>query len=107
MMKHEIEIEGLPEGWRGIAYRVPSIKKDEYTLSDDGIVVKAKGIKFPILIIEKIKPRRIIFEETKEERLVIFGDWYGDNKGIIGRWSDINNWSNRPFKIWREVKEGE
>lgn len=64
-MKHEIEIEGLPEGWKAVAYRVPS--KYEYTLSDDWMVVPAKGIEFPVLIIEKMKPRRIALDLTQHE----------------------------------------
>lgn len=108
MMKHEIEIPDLPEGWKAVAYRVPSKIKDEYTLSDDWDIVPAKGIKFPVLIIEKIRPlSRVILEETEEERSVSFGDWYGENGNIIARWSDINYGSNRTFTIWRAVKEGE
>ncbi len=61
-----------------------------------------------MIINEKIRPlSRVILEETEEERSVSFGDWYGANGNIIARWSDINYGSNRPFTIWREVKEGE
>lgn len=60
-MKHEIEIEGLQEGWKAVAYRVQS--KYEYTLSDDWMVVPAKGIEFPVLIIEKIKSPTIVLKQ--------------------------------------------
>jgi len=95
-MKHEIEIEGLPEGWKAVAYRVPSIKKDEYTLSDDWDIVPAKGIKFPVLIIEKIRPRRIVLEETEEKYL---GNQVLNIFGI-----PICIMTSRK---WRAVKEGE
>jgi hypothetical protein len=93
-MKHEIDIPDLPEGWKAVAYRVPS--KDEHTLSDDGIVVSAKLIKFPVLIVEKIKPRRIVLEETEEKYL---GNQVLNIFGI-----PICIMTSRK---WRAVKEGE
>lgn len=97
MMKHEIEIPDLPEGWKAVAYRVPS--KDEYTLSDDGIVVSAKLIKFPVLIVEKIRPRsRIILEETEENSNPAYWQRFeiGDHPIFL-----------ECDKKLREVKEGE
>ena len=62
-MKHEIEIEGLPEGWKAVAYRVP-VDKIEHVLTDDCEIILANNIRFPCLIVEKIPPRRIVLEET-------------------------------------------
>lgn len=62
-MKHEIEIEGLPEGWKAVAYRVP-VDKIEHVLTDDGGIILTNNIRFPCLIVEKISPRRIVMEET-------------------------------------------
>lgn len=100
-MKHEIEIEGLPEGWKAVAYRVPAVH--EYIFDQEaGIVVKSI-LRTPIirLIVEKIPPRRIVLEETEEDNQIDGGS------GIfyLQDFKDIKLW-NQP-KIWREVKEGE
>ncbi len=72
-MKHEIEtqlhtiaIEGLPEGWRAVAYR--SIRYDDYYLfARNEIRRKTKEHSTgAYLIIEKIQTRRIVLEETEE-----------------------------------------
>jgi hypothetical protein len=61
-MKYEIDIEGIPDGWEAVAHRLP--KTNEHTLSDDNQVVTTKGIRFPVLIVRKKQPRRIVLEET-------------------------------------------
>ncbi len=59
-----IEIEGLPEGWKGVAYRRPY--PQEYILKSEGAMkVRIRGEQ-PWLIIERIKPRRVVLEETEE-----------------------------------------
>ena len=89
-----IEIEGLPEGWKAVAYRRP-IKGEQYL--HQAIIWKAfinEG--YPCLIVEKIKPRRIVLEEiSKEEYHRLFND---------ERCSDIYNMRG---SYWREVKETE
>lgn len=76
--KHEIEIEGLPEGWQAVAFRVPVREKDYILL---------KGKIHPVtwttyteqLIVEKIKPRRIVLEEVTEgSHDMAFHDLQGD-----------------------------
>ena len=57
-----IEIEGLPEGWKAIAYRVP--KGNIEFVFIENVIRKAKPQDKKCLIIEKIKPRRIVLEET-------------------------------------------
>ncbi len=79
-----IEIEGLPEGWKGVAYRRPY--PQEYILKSEGAMkVRIRGEQ-PWLIIERIKQREITLVETDE------------------RCSDIYNMRG---SYWREVKETE
>ncbi len=87
-----IEIEGLPEGWKGVAYRRPY--PQEYILKSEGAMkVRIRGEQ-PWLIIERIKPREIVLEEiSKEEYHRLFND---------ERCSDIYNMRG---SYWREVKE--
>lgn len=63
-MKHEIEIEGLPDGWKAIAYR--KALWGEWYLTESGIVRRrgCTGMQYPALIVEQIKPRRVVLEET-------------------------------------------
>ena len=103
-MKHEIEIEGLPEGWRAVAYRVP-VDKIEHVLTDDCEIILVNNIRFPCLIVEKISPRRIVLEETEEERSVSYGDWYEDDLGRVNQWLNKSYGSSRCVKIWKQVKE--
>lgn len=105
MTQHAIEIEGLPYGWRAVAYRCP--ESGEYYLENNGIVIKHTGCKqkFPWIIVEKIQPRRIVLEETEEERSVSYGDWYEDEKGFVRHWSNPDYGGLVCFKIWKEVKE--
>lgn len=104
-MKQEIEIEGLPEGWKAVAYRCP--ESGEYYLENNGIVIKHTGCKqkFPWIIVEKTQPRRIVLEETEEERSVSYGDWYEDDLGRVNQWLNKDHGSSRCVKIWKEVKE--
>jgi hypothetical protein len=64
-MKHEIEIEGLPEGWRAVAWR--RLKNGDHYLNDKGEIVRNEALIIFALIVEKIKPRRIVLEETEED----------------------------------------
>lgn len=66
-MKYEIEIEGLPEGWEPVAYRIPS--EGEYYISTDNVIEKAGNNHWnPWLIVRKKQPRRIVLEETGRHR---------------------------------------
>jgi hypothetical protein len=95
-MKHEIEIPDLPEGWEAVAHRLP--KTNEHTLSDDNHVVTTKGIRYPVLIIRKKQPRRIVLEETDK---TVDPDWiYSIRSNDIA----INIQSE---KLWKIVDEEE
>ena|SRR5690348_8378116 len=105
MSKHQIEIEGLPDGWEAVAYRY--IKKGDFYF--DGVTVEHANTDFdcPWLIVQKTKPRRIVLEETEEERSVSYGDWFETDEGLIKQWDREDVGSLGCFKIWRQVKEGE
>ncbi len=66
-----IEIEGLPEGWKAVAYRVPR-GNIEFVFIEN-VVREAKPQDKKCLIVEKIQPRRIVLEETNEERRICYG----------------------------------
>ena len=87
-----IEIEGLPEGWKAVAYRVP--KGNIEFVFIENVVREAKPQDKKCLIIEKIKPRRIVLEETEEKYLGC------QTLHIDG--TEIMIMTN---KTWREVKE--
>ena len=96
-MKHEIEIEGLPEGWEPVAFRVPV--KGDSIISFSGELQRVPGsYTQPRLIVKKKQPRRIVLEETEEENLKV-GNAYQYQCPV-----DYLTLYNQP-KIWREVKE--
>lgn len=77
-MKHEIEIEGLPEGWRAVAFRVPKDGESIIDFSGDLRTV-AGHYHHPRLIVERIKPRRVVLEDTGEIRQPSAGDYVFNN----------------------------
>lgn len=96
-MKHEIEIEGLPEGWEAVAFRKP--KEDEYIFCNDtGCVVHSiQRIPALRLIVKKKQPRRIVLEETDEENYrYVSGQYKSYNAGEFIL-------SGTRY-VWREVK---
>lgn len=92
MTQQTIEVEGLPEGWKAVAYRRP-IGNIEYVFID-GEIRQAKPTDGVCLIVEKIQPRRIVLEETEEK--------YLGNQVI--EIDDIEI-SILTSKLWNEVKE--
>lgn len=62
--KHLIDIPGLPEGWRAVAYRRP-VSGEYYFYNDD--IQQGKTGSGQFLIVERIKPRRAVLEETGED----------------------------------------
>lgn len=60
-MKHEIEIPGLPEGYRAVAYR--RLENGDFYLNEQGEIVENYALTIFALIVEKIQPRRIVEEE--------------------------------------------
>jgi len=62
MTTQTIKVEGLPEGWKAVAYRTPA--NGENYLTPDGFVVVAQhDYMLAHLIVEKIQPRRIVLEQ--------------------------------------------
>ena len=87
-----IEIEGLPEGWKAVAYRVAT--NGETCWHQNFGIYTATVSLTQCFIVEKIQPRRIVLEEiSKEEYHRLFND---------ERCSDIYNMRG---SYWREVKE--
>ena len=97
-MKHEIEIEGLPEGWRAVAFRVPKDGESIIDFSGDLRTV-AGHYNHPRLIVEKIPPRRIVLEETGEDANCELPQPLTD-----GSYIGVMVYAH---KIWRVVEEGE
>ena len=97
-----IEIEGLPEGWKAIAYRVP--KGNIEFVFIENVIRKAKPQDKKCLIVEKIQPRRIVLEETNEERRICYGEWYESQEGKLMRWP-YGGKTDGKHRVWREVKE--
>lgn len=88
MTTHNIEIEGLPEGYKAIAITPIGNIDSSCSMSS-------------ILHLEKIPPRRIVLEETEEDN-EMDGKFYKDQGFMQGKVLVVS----QP-KIWREVKEGE
>jgi len=95
-MKYEIEIEGLPGGM--IAHSVKVIELDSG--DSEQCTYNAQ------VIAKRVKPRRIVLEETGDIRLLRPGEHYGyvEANIYIGMWPAPNNSIHR-YRIWREVKE--
>ena len=90
MSKHEIEVEGLPDGWEPVAYK--DVHVGENILTCNGIIkAKPEHIGAPWLIVKQKQPRRIVLEETDFRNIPDSGDQ--------SMWHSIGN------KWWREVKE--
>lgn len=97
-MKHTIEIEGLPEGWEPVAFRVP--EHLEYYFSRYGF--EQATDEWPdrpaAIIIQKTKPREITLVETDEDN-AIDGDHYR-----VQAFMDAGINIYKQPKIWR-IKE--
>ena len=103
MTLQTIEVEGLPEGWKAVAYRCP--ESGEYYLENNGVVRNHTGCKhkFPWIIVQKTQPRRIVLEETGEVRKPEIGE-YIQNNGNFCKCHKPERWGHE-HEIWREVKE--
>lgn len=93
---HTISIPGLPDGWCGVAYRLPKI--GEYFLFH-GLVETAECDydENEYIILEKIQPRRIVLEETGEDNMKL------DNGELATQFISL---PSSP-KIWQVVEEEE
>ena len=90
-MKHEIDIEGLPEGYE--VERIIIEPSHEYLLSKRGEV-----------ILRKTQRRQIVLEETEEVRKAKHGEYYW-YEGL--HCHNVHGETTGKYVIWREVKEGE
>ena len=89
MKTQTIEVEGLPVGWRAVAYRKPI--PGEYFIGYAGSVCVCNHLEYgPRLIVEKIKPREIRLVEIPDDEA------YSTSSETVVR---IGN------KWWKEVKE--
>jgi len=107
MKKYEIEIDGLLErGWRPVAYR--KVKHGESYLTPVGEIITLTSLREKggiYLIVEKIKPRRILIEETTEVRKAKDKEWCETYEHSCIFQADGDTVGE--YKIWREVKDGE
>ena len=101
--KHEIEIPDLPKGWRAVAYRAARRGIDHVLRNGQVTVYRGFSDAVDLLIVEKIKPRRIVLEETDEIRRVNNGEYYYHNGYALCR--PFPSPTDLEFKIWRVVEE--
>ena len=82
--KHLIDIPGLPEGWRAVAYRLA--KQGEHYWNGIKICYaeydQGAHICLPVIIVEKIKPRSIVLEDTGEVRQPKEGEYVFNNGNL-------------------------
>lgn len=69
-MKHEIEIEGLPEGWEAAAFRVPLA--DEWCIDKHGNLMQTMGLLDAPRLIVRRKVRKYDWSKTLDDVLVEF-----------------------------------
>lgn len=99
-MKHTIDIEGLPEGWEPVAFRIAS--NDEHRVIN-GVIEKCKGNdSCESLIVKKKQPRRIVLEETDEDIQTGCGKLMDQ---IICCQNDMIMCLKKPKKYWRIVED--
>ena len=85
MTKQTIEVD-VPEGWKAVAFRIP-VRGENYINRkgrlDICLVDYEKDI---VLIVEKIQPRRIVLEETAEDKYDLA---LHDDSGCWTYWSKV------------------
>lgn len=89
MTQQKIEVEGLPEGWKAVAFKRPC-RSDNYLIRPGAVATAHENMSELWLIVEKIQPRRIVLEETEENN--------PDHDDELV-WTFMNG------KWWKEVKE--
>lgn len=102
MNKFEIEIPGLPEGWKPVAYR--PMKEGEHRFDFGRVSLATSDTSAPYLIVEKIKPKRIILESTGEVRRIKERE-YARYNGMFVPCMNPDHGLEYEYEIWREVKE--
>lgn len=68
MSKQIIEIEGLPEGWEPVAFGWPN-KNTDYVFDGIGVKLFTGKEEYPLIVVKKKQPRRIVLEEKAEVKL--------------------------------------
>jgi len=94
MTEQTIKIEGLPEGWMAKEFRLGEVNEAYYDPATKSICRLLLGSTVGVLIVEKIKPRRIVLEETEERHL-----------GCQTMHIDGTEVRIMTSKVWIEVKE--
>jgi len=101
-MKHEIDIEGLPEGWEAVEFRVPL--QGESIIDFNGDLIRtSNNYTQPRLIVKKKQPRRIVLEETGKTGQPEVGE-YVFNNGNLCLCRKPERWGNE-HEIWRIVED--
>lgn len=95
MTQHTIEVEGLPEGWKAVAYRLG--KEGEMAFINKIWELERDSL-CPVIIVEKIQPRRIVLEETEEGFSTMDPQYFSNIDWNLSIQLSAN-------KIWKEVKE--
>ena len=94
------------EGYKCIGLLKP--RKGHYVISISGerLIQLDMDLQTPMVVYEKIPPKRYIFEETSEYRKVKRGELCLSEEGTISRW-----YSQYPslfeYKILRKIDEGQ
>lgn len=101
----EIEIPGLPEGWKPVAYR--PVRPGEQVWHMGVAQQSLSGTCASHLVVEKIKPKRIVLEDTGEFRRPAAGEYVLNSGGSFTKCDIPHAWGGTKYEIWREVKEEE
>lgn len=93
-MKHEIEIEGLPEGWDPVAVAVPGEGEKIWTAK--GIVSTVSAIHCEPALIVRRKVRKYDWSKTESQVLCV-------SSGVPGFWlsCDQVGGTKRLAKVWQ------
>ena len=102
MNKFEIEVPGVPQGWKPVAYR--PVKPGEYIAHTGGVEQSLTGAMASYLVVEKIKPKRVILEATGEVRKPVIGEYVLHLGSSFTRCNSPDAWGMK-CEIWREIKE--
>jgi len=98
-MKYYVDIEGLPKGWKPVAYRAPLLH--ENYLSCNRVETANSNLLNFWLVVEKIQPRMIVLEETWELRQAVKGEFCEEGDVFFRNQHES---TMGKYKIWREVK---
>lgn len=105
-MKHTIEID-VPEGYKPVRFGPPLEGETYIGDLQDGIETSFHDFSTHScrLIVEKIKPRRLILECISEEpRQAMPGEWWKGDYGDMYK-NDHDVPTTRKYTIWKEVIE--